>query len=154
MKLINKDTDYAVKALVSVAQKSEGRITVSGLAKETDIPGPFLRKIFQTLNKEGILESSKGKGGGFRLAIPPERIFLTRIIQIFQGPIKLNECLFKKKFCSDMKICPLKKKIESLEDVLLAELAATTIGSLAKEIASEKDAIRTRKNPEEGARST
>jgi Rrf2 family protein len=138
MKIINRDTDYAVKALVYIARNDAGKVTVSGLALETHIPRPFLRKIFQNLNKEGILESSKGKNGGFRLALPPDQIFLTRIIRIFQGSIKLNECLFKEKFCADIRNCPLKKKIDALENHVLAELAATTIGSLARDAALEE----------------
>lgn len=66
MKLVNRETHHAIRALVGMAESGLEKTTVVELAKRTDIPRPFLRKIVQTLNKEGILESSRGKGGGFR----------------------------------------------------------------------------------------
>lgn len=133
MKLINRDTDYAVKALLYIAQKDQERISVSELVKAMDIPRPFLRKILQTLNKEGVLDSSKGKGGGFVLAIPPEKILLLRLIDIFQKPVKLTECIFKDKICSDIGTCPIKKRIDTLEQHVISELESITIESLLRE---------------------
>ena len=136
MKLVNRETHQAIRALLAMAEDGLEKTTVGELAKRTDIPRPFLRKIVQTLSKEGILESSRGKGGGFRFAVPPDRIFLTRLIQVFQGPLKLHECLFQKKFCDDLDVCPLRRKIQKLENAMLAELAATTIGTLSREYAA------------------
>ncbi len=133
MKLINRDTDYAVKALLYIAQKDPKRISVSELVKELDIPRPFLRKTLQTLNREDVLNSFKGKGGGFVLAMPPEEIFLLRLIDIFQKPVKLTECIFKRKICSDIGTCPLKKRIDAIEQNVISELESITIESLLRE---------------------
>jgi Rrf2 family protein len=134
MKLINRDTDYAVKALLYIAQKNPKRISVSELVDELDIPRPFLRKTLQTLNREGVLNSYKGKGGGFVLAMPPEKIFLIRLIEIFQKPVKLTDCIFKEKICSDVGTCPLKKRIDAIEQHVISELESITIASLLKEV--------------------
>jgi len=139
MKIVNRETHYAIRALVLMAEDGLEKTTVAELAKRADIPRPFLRKIVQTLNKEGILESFRGKGGGFRLAVPPDRIVLTRLIQVIQGSLRLHECLFRKKFCSGLKNCPLRRKIEKLENAMLAELTATTIGWLAREFAASRE---------------
>jgi len=133
MKLLNRDTDYAVKALLYISKKNPERISVSELAKELNIPKPFLRKTLQTLNREGVLNSFKGKGGGFVLAMPPEEILLTRLIDIFQKPVKLTECIFKKKICSDIGTCPLKKRIDAIEQHVISELESITIESLLRE---------------------
>jgi Rrf2 family protein len=133
MKLLNRDTDYAVKALLYITQKNPERISVSALVKALDIPKPFLRKTLQTLNREGVLNSFKGKGGGFVLAVPPEEILLTRLIDIFQKPVKLTECIFKEKICSDVRTCPLKKRIDTIEQHVISELESITIESLLKE---------------------
>ncbi len=133
MKLLNRDTDYAVKALLYIAQKDPERISVSKLLDQLYLPRPFLRKILQTLNREGVLNSYKGKGGGFVLAEPPEEILLTRLIDIFQKPVKLTECIFKEKICSDIGTCPLKKRIDTLEQHVISELESITIESLLKE---------------------
>ena len=133
MKLLNRDTDYAVKALLYITQNNPKRMSVSELVNALDIPRPFLRKILQILNREGVLNSFKGKGGGFVLAMPPEEILLIRLIDIFQKPVKLTECIFKEKICSDVRTCPLKKRIDTLEQHVISELESITIESLLKE---------------------
>ena len=132
MKLLNRDTDYAVKALLYIRQNNPKRMSVPELAKALDIPRPFLRKILQILNREGVLNSFKGKGGGFVLAMPPEEILITRLIDIFQKPVKLTECIFKEKICSDIDTCPLKKRIDTIEQHVISELESITIESLLK----------------------
>lgn len=132
MKLLNRDTDYAVKALLYISKKNPERISVSELVKELNIPKPFLRKTLQTLNREGVLNSFKGKGGGFVLAMFPEEILLTRLIDIFQKPVKLTECIFREKICSDIGTCPLKKRIDQIEQHVISELESITIESLLK----------------------
>ena len=94
------------------------------------MPRPFLRKILQTLNKKRLLNSSKGKGGGFALTVSPGEITIIDLMKIFQGPIKLNECTFKKKVCPNVKDCLLKKKIDEIEKEVMERLKAITLESL------------------------
>jgi len=116
-----------------MAQSHPKRISVSELVEELDIPRPFLRKILQILNKEGVLNSSKGKGGGFVLAIPPKEIGLIRLIEIFQNSVKLSDCSFKDKICADTRTCPLKKRLNGIEKQVISHLKSTTIESLLRE---------------------
>ena len=130
MKLITRDTDYAIRALAFIAKQKQEIIPVSQLVKCLKIPRPFLRKILQILNKQGLLSSHKGQGGGFRLLISPHRIFLLDLMEIFQGPVKLNECIFKKRVCPNIKTCKLKKKIDSIQRYVIAELKDIRLASL------------------------
>ena len=132
MKLITKEIDYAVRALCHVAQEENLKAPVNKLAEELNIPRAFLRKILQTLQKNGILKSYKGPNGGFLLALSPEEILLFDVIEIFQGPVKLNECLFKKRICRDIRACVLKGKIDNIERRVVSELKSITIASLLK----------------------
>ena len=91
MKLITRDTDYALRAACFIAKQNSKIVPVSRMIKELKMPGPFLRKILQILNRKGILKSHKGQGGGFSLGVPPERIYLVKLAEIFQGPLKLND---------------------------------------------------------------
>lgn len=130
MKLITKNTDYAVRALCFLA-KQDGRIVpVSDLVGELRAPRPFLRKILQILNRKGMLKSCKGQGGGFRLALAPDKIFLGDLIKILQGPIQFNDCFFKKMFCADLRVCLLRKKINEIEKYVISELESISIASL------------------------
>ncbi|MCL5408532.1 MAG: Rrf2 family transcriptional regulator [Candidatus Omnitrophica bacterium] len=129
-KLITRDTDYAVRALCFMAINEEEIMPVDKLVEELKIPRPFLRKIMQMLNKKGILHSYKGKGGGFALSVSPDRIFLTDLIEVFQGPLKLNECIFKKNICPNINTCPLKKRIDKIEDYIKTQLQSISLHSL------------------------
>ncbi len=130
MKLITRDTDYTLRALCFISQHKEKMVSVSELVKELKMPRPFLRKILQVLNKKGILKSYKGLGGGFLLAKPANKIFLADLIEIFQGPLRLNECFFKKMRCPNINTCALRRKINSIERYVISELRSITIASL------------------------
>ncbi|MEK6714958.1 MAG: Rrf2 family transcriptional regulator [Candidatus Omnitrophota bacterium] len=130
MKLINRDTDYAVRALCVIAREGGRLVSVTRLVKGLKIPRPFLRKILQVLNKKGILKSRKGKRGGFRLNFSLEKILLTDLIEAFQGPLRLNECIFKKKICPDRGACVLRMRISAIEEYVVSELKAITLASL------------------------
>ena len=133
MKLITRDTDYAIRALRYMAGARKEMVSVGDLVRELRIPRPFLRKILQVLNKKGVLRSSRGKGGGFMMAAAPNKISMVDLIELFQGPVKLNECIFKKKVCPDRSICTLKKKIDAIERDVISALESVTIASLLRE---------------------
>lgn len=130
MKLITRDTDYAVRALVFMAKQNKRVMSVDQLVKVLKIPRPFLRKILQTLNRKNVLHSYKGQRGGFLLAVAPTSIFLVDLIKIFQGPIKLNECIFKKRVCPNIKTCKLKKRIDNIQDYVILKLKDITLACL------------------------
>ncbi|MEI8349532.1 MAG: Rrf2 family transcriptional regulator [Candidatus Omnitrophota bacterium] len=130
MKLITRNTDYALRSICFIARHEERTISVSELVKELKIPRSFLRKILQILTKKEILKSARGLGGGFLLAVPTRKILLTDLIKIFQGQLNLNECFFKKMPCPNMEKCILRKKISKIERYVLRELKTITIASL------------------------
>ena len=107
-------------------------ISVTEFVEELGIPRPFLRKILQKLNKSGFTKSYKGIGGGFCLAVSPDKIYLAHLIKIFQGPFKMNECVFKKELCPNRSTCPLKRRIDKIEKRAVDEIGSITIGSLLK----------------------
>jgi len=133
MKLITRDTDYAIRSICYIAKQKDKIVPVSSLAMDLKIPKPFLRKILQILQAKGILESYKGKHGGFKLELPLNKIFLVDLIRIFKGSFKLNECIFKKKTCPNIITCVLKKKLGSIEKYVFLKLKSITIASLLRE---------------------
>jgi len=132
LKLITRDTDYAIRSLCYIAKQKEELISVTQLVNKLKVPRPFLRKILQILNIKGILESCKGQGGGFKLLRSPNKIFIVDLIKIFQGPFSLNECFLKKMVCPHKKNCQLKKKIDEIEKIVLLKLRDINIASLLK----------------------
>lgn len=132
MNLITRNTDYAIRALRYIVKSNKDIVSVKELVEGLKMPRPFLRKVLQELNKKGILRSYKGKNGGFVLATRPEKIYISKLIEIFQGPIKLQEHTFKKKICPEIKSCVLKKKIDAVEKYTISRLNSLSIASLLK----------------------
>ena len=132
MKLITRDTDYAVRALCFIARRKKRLTSATELVAVLNVPRSFLRKILQILNKKSILKSYKGRGGGFALALAPKKIFLLDLMRIFQGPLKINECMLKDAPCPDKGVCQLRKKIDNIQGHIIAELKEITLASLLK----------------------
>ncbi|MFA4992907.1 MAG: Rrf2 family transcriptional regulator [Candidatus Omnitrophota bacterium] len=129
MKLITRNTDYALRALCYIS-KNKDIVTVDELVKKLGVPGPFMRKILQQLNKRSILDSFKGQGGGFKLKVTPENIYVIEIMRIFQGKVALNRCFLKKDVCPNKGKCALRKKISIIEENVFKQLKEITIASL------------------------
>jgi Rrf2 family protein len=133
MKLITRETDYAIRALLFMAGCKKGEVvSVGELVKALGIPRPFLRKILQVLTRRRFLESRRGKGGGFRLVRPAEAISLACLVEAFQGPMVLSECSFKKKLCPNVRVCGLKTRIDKMQRYVLGEMKDISLRSLLK----------------------
>lgn len=130
MKIITKNTDYAITALCALARQGEQTVAVSALARDLNISHAFLRKLFQVLEKKGVLNSRRGKGGGFSLARSAGQISLRQIMEIFQGPLAVGACFIREKVCPHTKHCLLRGKLMTIERSLASELTSLTIASL------------------------
>jgi Rrf2 family protein len=130
MKLLTRDSDYALRAVCFIAKQNMKVVPVPLMVQALRIPRPFLRKILQILNRKKILKSYKGSGGGFSLETKPDQVLVTEIIEIFQGPVKLNECLLSKSLCPDVTRCVLRKRIAMIEALVVKELKKITVASL------------------------
>lgn len=133
MKLIHRDTDYALRALMAMARDKERVVSVSELAGRLRLPRPYLRKILQALVEPGILASRKGKGGGFLLGRPVEDIRLAEVLRVYQEGVRFHDCLFRRSVCPDVPACPLRATLGRLQDRLVADLESITLASLAKD---------------------
>ncbi|MCM8788782.1 MAG: Rrf2 family transcriptional regulator [Candidatus Omnitrophica bacterium] len=130
MKLITKNTDYAVRVLCKITEHREF-VSTRIISEETKVPLAFLRAILSRLIKEKILEAREGKSGGVRLKKNPSSIKLTEIIKLFQGEIQISQCILRKKVCPDKSKCQLRKKLKDIEKFISKELEKITIQSLS-----------------------
>jgi len=115
-----------------MAKLKQKVVPVGQLVSCLKIPRPFSRKILQQLNKKRILHSSKGKGGGFSLSRRPDKLSLYDLITAFQGPLRLNDHSFKKRVCPHIKNCKVKKKLDSVEKIMIGQLKSITIADIIK----------------------
>ena len=86
--------DYAVVTMSAAARHcGSARVSAAQLAAETGLPVPTVQKIVSTLTAAGLLRSSRGVGGGLKLARPAAAISLADIVEAIEGPIALTACV-------------------------------------------------------------
>ena len=92
--MLSKKSQYAFKALTYLTEKfNEGPVLISEIARKKRIPLKFLENILLELKKADILDSKKGKGGGYFLKKSPEKIKVATIIRLINGPIAMLPCV-------------------------------------------------------------
>jgi len=134
--MLSKKTQYALQALSYMVEKhSDTPILIAEIANQKNIPIKFLENILLELRKAGFLESKKGKHGGYFFAQAPEKIKLSSIFRIIEGPIALLSCVslnFYEK-CADCneKKCGINKVMAAVRDNTLAILDNKTVADLS-----------------------
>jgi Rrf2 family protein len=133
--MLNKKTQYAIKALIFLAEHEPYTpVLISDIASKKKIPLKFLENILLELKKEGILESKKGKGGGYFLKIPANKIPLADIIRKIDGPIAMLPCasLYFYERCQncDEQNCGLHDIMIEVRDANLKILENKTVADL------------------------
>jgi Rrf2 family protein len=136
--MLNKKTQYAFQALMYLAENQDkGPVLIAEIAAAKKIPLKFLENILLELRKAGILESKKGKGGGYFLNLPPSKIRLADIIRKIDGPIAMLPCasLYFYERCSncDEKNCGLHDTMIEVRDATLKILEGKTVADLVKQ---------------------
>ena len=136
--MISKKTKYALKALGYLAEHSTGEpILISELAKEENIPRKFLEAILVSLRKGGILKSKIGKGGGYMLASPPEKITIGQVVSVLEGGFALVECLNDNvkvvcDECGDPACCGIRLVMSDVKKALDSVLDSTTLADMVE----------------------
>jgi Rrf2 family protein len=134
--MISNKCKYAIKALTYIARNSDSTKSVmtADIAREQNIPRKFLEIILRDLRNNRILESRRGKDGGFRLLRPAEEISLTEIMRIIDGPIAMLPCVSLNYYRScdecEEEVCEIKGVFEQVRDRTLEVLNGKTIKSL------------------------
>lgn len=136
--MISKKAKYALKALKVLAEHyGKGPVLISYIAEREKIPRKFLEAILLDLRNNGVLQSQKGKGGGYLLRIPPDEVKFSKVLRIIDGPIAPTLCvsLFfygKCDDCADEETCSLRTVLTAWRDANLAVLDRTTLTDMLK----------------------
>ena len=133
--LYSATTQYAIRALAYMATLPVGqRILARDLADATGVPRQFLGKILHRLARHGVLESAKGRGGGFRFARPPESIRLGAVVELVEGPDLLGHCVLGFESCDDTQACPLHDQWDGLRDRMRDQMHGSTLADLGRSL--------------------
>lgn len=134
--MLSMKTQYAFKALMYMAQRENERpVLIAEIAEQKTIPLKFLENILLQLKKAGILDSRKGKGGGYLFLKNPAEVKLATVMRLMDGPISLLPCVSlyfytKCKNC-DETFCGLNKVMLQVRDASLAILENKTVADIA-----------------------
>lgn len=87
-------TEYACLAMLELAQHFEGQhpLQVRRIAEEHGIPSPFLVQILQDLKRAGLVTSTRGASGGYRLARAPQEVTLAEVLEVVEGTQEPTTC--------------------------------------------------------------
>jgi FeS assembly SUF system regulator len=135
---MGKLTDYATVVLASLAQEPSRHRAAAELAHSTRLSRPTVSKVLKGLQRAGMVISSRGARGGYRLARRPELITATQILDVFEGPIAITECSGAASRCGIERQCRVGvgwQRVNAairraLDDVTLHQLAGLDSGEL------------------------
>ena len=128
---MGKLTDYATVVLANLAQEPARHRAATELAERTRLSRPTVSKVLKGLQRAGLVISSRGAQGGYRLARAPGEITAAQILDVFEGPIAITECSSASSQCGIERLCRVGgawQRINAairraLEDVTLQQLA-------------------------------
>jgi len=138
--MLTKKTRYALKALIALAARPEtDTVTIPELAEREGIPRKFLETILLELKNAGILQSKRGKGGGYSLAKPADKITLGYVVRTMEGPLAPVPCVSQTAYrkcddCADEQACGLRIVMKDVRDAIASILDSTTLADVRERI--------------------
>jgi Rrf2 family protein len=134
--MLSNKAKYALRALFALSRKhNQGPVLISDLAAEEEIPKKFLELILLELKNQGILQSKKGKGGGYFLGKNPDSITLGQVIRILDGPLAPLPCVSQIAYrkcdeCEDEATCGIRIVMKEVRDATARILDGATLADV------------------------
>jgi len=133
---INRQTDYAVRVVLALAKSGENvRLSSPHIQAEMLIPHALMPRIVAQLAHAGLVNTFAGRDGGLMLPRPASQITLKDVVEAFEGPILLSECMQAKgeDDCPFRSNCPVRSKWGRVQVAMLREMASITFEDLVQE---------------------
>lgn len=144
--LVSTTAKYAIRALMEIAKlHGEQPLLIREISQRSGIPFHYLSKIVQTLVKEQILKSTKGRGGGLQFFRKPKDVYLSDVVRAIEGEVWFNTCLFTLQECDGTGNCPVHARWGSIRDQILRFLNTTSIADIAHKSDTTKSSLSTKK---------
>jgi Rrf2 family protein len=134
--MLTKKTKYALRALIYLANQRNGQpVLISRLAADEKIPRKFLERILLELNNEGILQSKKGKGGGYSLLRHADEIKIGDVVRLMDGPLAPVSCVSKTAYarckeCGSEANCQIRAVMQEVRDAIAEILDNTSLADM------------------------
>jgi Rrf2 family protein len=129
--VLSKTGLHAVRAVLALAKLPKGAYAgAANIAREIGGPQNYLAKLLKSLADEGLLESQKGLGGGFRLARPARQISLFDVVDPIEHLSRWSGCVLGRPECSEVEPCAIHNRWKAVRESYLRMLERTTIAEL------------------------
>ncbi|MFZ9386509.1 MAG: RrF2 family transcriptional regulator [Chitinophagaceae bacterium] len=135
--MFSKATEYALRAVIFIAQKSseEKKIGLDEIARAIQSPRSFTAKILQQLTSgDKIISSSRGPNGGFYITETSRKLPLRSVLAAMGEDVKLEKCVLGLKQCSEIKPCPMHAQYKLIKPLLLNLFQSKSIQNMAEEL--------------------
>ena len=134
--MLSKSCIYSLRSIVFIGYNAseQFKVGIKEVAKELELPEPYLGKILQQLTKHNIIQSVKGPNGGFYIGEDAQEIKLIRVIEVMDGLEFFHSCGLGLKECSEDHPCPLHDDFKIYRDGLQKLFSNTSIADLVLKI--------------------
>lgn len=126
-----KRTDYAIRACLHLVDAGAAPVSSRVIALRMDIPDRFLPQVLADLAKTGIVESTAGKLGGYRLRRDPGELKLIEIVEAVEGPSRSEQCVLEQRGCDANRPCALHPVWSAAQSAFINVLATTSLADVA-----------------------
>ncbi len=130
--MISQTVEYALRAIVTIAQHGEKPCTAQQIAKMTQVPAPYLSKLMQVLVRAGIASSQRGLHGGFVLARQPTELTIWEVIDAVEPIKRIHECPLGITSHGSL-LCPLHQRLDGAIALVEEQFRGTTIADVLAE---------------------
>ena len=127
--MISPTAEYALRAVVAIAQGSGDAVVTATIAEITRVPPGYLPKVLQTLRKAGLVDSKRGLGGGFTLARPAAEMTVLEVVNAVDPIKRIDRCPLGID-SHGTSLCPLHKRLDEATELVERSFASTTIAEL------------------------
>ena len=140
--MLSRKAKYGLKALLALArEQSREPVLIADLSARDAIPKKFLEVILHELKRRGVVDSKKGKGGGYFLRRPPEQITVGEVIRVLDGPLAAVPCVSQTAYmrcaeCVDEVTCGVRLAMKEVRDATAEILDNTTLADINARVAS------------------
>ncbi len=124
---ISEAASLALNATALMVGEEAGRLSTDAMAERLNASVAHLHKVLQRLAKSGLVVSSRGPGGGYGLARPPEGVTLLELYEVVEGPLEISHCPLGEPMCGYKKQCPLGHALSKAGEELKEALSKTTL---------------------------
>lgn len=130
---VSRQSDYALRVLFALADRYPCEpVSIRQLAEENDVPKRFLEHIMLDLKAQGWVESAPGKKGGYRLAKPPDRIYMGQVVRHFDGLLAPIACVSASGYepCSREPVCRFRRVFLDIRNEVTLRMDAASLASV------------------------